>query len=98
MEKFTQLNLQNYDTLQSKPEAKSFPSTNNSRPLPGGQKPTENKPGMPQPNGNKRGKKFDASQKTAAVICSFLAVSLMGVALLETSGCSKASNNASLPS
>ena len=37
-------------------------------------------------------RKFSGGQKTAAVICSLVATSLLGVSLLETSGCSKGSN------
>ncbi len=36
--------------------------------------------------------KLSNKQKTAAMICSVIAMSLLGVSLLETGGCSKASN------
>lgn len=45
--------------------------------------------GTPHPESHN---KFSGKQKTAATVCSLVAMSLLGVSLLETGGCSKASD------
>jgi hypothetical protein len=87
MDHFTQLNLQGKP--EGKPEQKSGQNTsktNQPTNSTGGQKPSERKPGSDK---NAVGK-FNRMQKNMAIVASFMAISLIGLTFVETSGCSKA--------
>jgi hypothetical protein len=83
MAHFTQLGLSGEPNR--KPTNQSAGTNAGATPRPG---LGENQPG----DRNHRGHPYSRAQKTATVICSLIATSLLGLSLFESSGCSKASD------
>jgi hypothetical protein len=83
MSHFTQLGLSG--EADRKPTNKTAQTNSGAAPGPGS---SENQPGAR----NSRSRHYSQGQKTATVLCSLIATSLLGISLFESSGCSKASD------